>query len=137
MYYRMIARSFLPRQMRRSLATVANNPNGSGLPVTVKPSAEEIKSRTLGARNLETAVRHMHRDGLVVIEDVVPHAALDALNIKMAQDARTLQARGEDGPFNYNLGNLQQDAPPVAKYFNPSIFISELRNPCHTDSDWS
>lgn len=137
MYYRMIARGFLPRQTSRSLATVAKNPNGSGLPVTVKPSAEEIKNRTLGARNLETAVRHMHRDGLVVIQDVVPHAALDTLNIKMVQDARALQARGEDGPFNYNLGNLQQDAPPVAKYFDPSIFISELRTSCNSYPDGS
>ncbi|KAJ3494803.1 hypothetical protein NLG97_g3838 [Lecanicillium saksenae] len=72
------------------------------------------------------SLRHVHRDGIVVIEDVVPYDALDSLNSKMVEDARTLQARGEDGPFNYNLGNLQQNAPPVAKYFSPSIFINPV-----------
>ncbi|KAF4122905.1 Phytanoyl-CoA dioxygenase (PhyH) [Geosmithia morbida] len=90
----------------------------------VSPSASEIANAKLGSRNLEKAVRHLHKDGLVVIEDVVPHEHLDILNEKMVKDARTLQARGEDGPFNYNLANLQQDAPPVAKYFFPSIFTN-------------
>ncbi|KAI2472432.1 hypothetical protein F4781DRAFT_383587, partial [Annulohypoxylon bovei var. microspora] len=44
----------------------------------------------------------------------------------MVQDARVLQDRGEDGPFNYNTGNIQQDAPPVAEYFNPMIFTNSI-----------
>jgi hypothetical protein len=68
----------------------------------------------------------MHRDGLVVVEDVVPHQDIDILNKKMIEDAHTLQARGDKGPFNYNKGNIQQDAPPVAEYFLPSIFTSKL-----------
>lgn len=47
-------------------------------------------------------MRGLHEDGLVVISDVIPHQQLDHLNAKMVQDARTLQARGKDGPFNYN-----------------------------------
>jgi hypothetical protein len=69
----------------------------------------------------------MHRDGLVVVEDVVPHEDIDILNKKMIEDAHTLQARGDKGPFNYNKGNIQQDAPPVSEYFSPSIFTSEYR----------
>ena len=95
------------------------------LPAVVRPSASEIENKSLDARNLEIAVRHVHQDGLVVVEDVVPHEHLDSLNAKMVEDARILQARGEDGPFNYNQGNLQQDAPPVSKYFYPSIFTSK------------
>lgn len=94
-------------------------------PMVVRPSKVEVNKMKLDERNLELAVRHMHQDGLVVLEDVVPHDDLDFLNAKMVQDARTLQARGENSPFNYNQGNLQQDAPPVAKYFLPSIFASE------------
>ncbi|KAF3769789.1 hypothetical protein M406DRAFT_58988 [Cryphonectria parasitica EP155] len=93
-------------------------------PFAVRPSIQEVKSQKLDPRNLEAAVRHIHQDGLVVVEDVVPHQHLDFLNEKMVQDARTLQARGKDGPFNYNQGNLQQDAPPVAEYFQSSIFIN-------------
>lgn len=66
----------------------------------------------------------MHEDGLVVVEDVVPHEHLDFLNRKMVHDAQVLQSRGENGPFNYNKGNIQQDAPPVAQYFFSSIFAS-------------
>ncbi|KAF4944424.1 hypothetical protein FGADI_12705 [Fusarium gaditjirri] len=92
----------------------------------VRPSAQEVKHWTLDSRNLEKAVRHMHRDGLVVVEDVVPHEDIDILNKKMIEDAHTLQARGDKGPFNYNKGNIQQDAPPVSEYFSPSIFTNRI-----------
>jgi len=94
------------------------------LPQVVRPSPEEIREKKLSERNLEIAVRSVHLDGLVVVEGVVPHEHLDHLNLKMVEDARILQARGEDGPFNYNVGNIQQDAPPYAEYFHPSIFTS-------------
>jgi hypothetical protein len=84
-----------------------------------------VKHGRLDERNLEKAVRHIHQDGLVVIEDVVPHTDADLLNAKMVQDARVLQRMGEKGPFNYNQGNLQQDPPPVAEFFFPSIFTSK------------
>lgn len=119
----MLARRFhLRRSFQRTMATVAK---ASTSPGVVRPSAHEINRSRLDARNLEVAVRHIHQDGLVVIDNVVPHNDIDRLNTKMVQDARTLQARGNDGPFNYNLGNLQQDAPPVAEHFYPSIFASK------------
>ena len=118
----MFARRFVLRvPIRRTLATWAKTTTG---PAVVRPSAEEVKKCGLNARNLEIAVRHIHRDGLVVIDKVVPHADIDRLNTKMVEDARTLQGRGDDGPYNYNLGNLQQDSPPVAEHFYPSIFSS-------------
>lgn len=120
-----------PRLVGRGLATVASAAKASpapGLhwPAVVRPSANEIKNARLDERNLEKAVRHIHQDGLVVIEDVVPHEDIDSLNAKMVQDARVLQNMGEKGPFNYNQGNLQQDAPPVAEFFYPSIFTSKI-----------
>ncbi|KAH8900012.1 phytanoyl-CoA dioxygenase [Thozetella sp. PMI_491] len=98
----------------------------STLPTTITPSSEELSNNRLGSRNLEIAVRHLHQDGLVVIEDVVPIEHLDNLNSKMVEDALALQAKGEKGPFNFNQGNLQQDAPPVAQYFYPSIFTNPI-----------
>lgn len=94
-------------------------------PFTVRPSEAEVRNKSLAPRNLELAVRSLHADGLVVVEDVVPHKDLDALNEKMVKDARYLQSLGEKGPFNYNQGNLQQDPPPVAEYFYKSIFTSQ------------
>lgn len=74
-------------------------------------------------------MRSLHRDGLVVIEDLIRHDVLDRLNEKMVQDAFILQARKEDSPYNYNRGNIQQDPPPVKEYFDTSIFLSEFL-PC-------
>ena len=107
----------------RSYATQA-----ARLPTVITPSPQEISTKRLDSRNLEKAVRGIHNDGLVVVNGVAPHADLDALNARMVSDARVLQARGEDGPFNYNQGNLQLDAPPVVEFFSPSIFTSK-----HTD----
>lgn len=75
-------------------------------PGVVQPSSQEVKNLTLDSRNLEKAVRHMHRDGLVIVENVVPHQDIDLLNKKMTEDAEVLQARGDKGPFNYNKGNI-------------------------------
>lgn len=117
------SRFILPSLARgaRYFATVKQTQVG-----VVRPSMTEIQSLQLDARNLEKAVRHVQKDGLVVVEDVVPHEYLDRLNKKMVEDAHELQGRGEKGPFNYNKGNIQQDAPPVLDYFFPSVFVSKL-----------
>lgn len=78
----------------------------STLPHTIKPSLDEVSAGRLGPRNLEAAVKSLHLDGLVVVSDVIRHAALEHLNAKMVEDAQVLQARGKDGPFNYNVGNI-------------------------------
>lgn len=98
--------------------------HASSLPLTIKPSTQELAAGRLGERNLEKAVRSLHEDGLVVVSDVIPHEHLDHLNARMTRDARTLQARGKDGPFNYNVGNIQQDPPPLKAYFEKSIFLN-------------
>ncbi|KAF4471349.1 hypothetical protein FALBO_1740 [Fusarium albosuccineum] len=117
-------RMILPTLVKgtRSFATATS---ASQLGV-IQPSQKEVSNLALDSRNLEKAVRHMHRDGLVVVENVVPHEHLDLLNKKMVEDALTLQARGDKGPYNYNKGNIQQDAPPVAEYFFPSIFTNPI-----------
>ena len=114
----------------RAFASLTQSAAQPCLPTVIRPSGQEIENKALSARNLETAVRHVHQDGLVVVEDVVPHEHLDRLNTRMVEDARILQARGEGGPFNYNQGNLQQDAPPVSEFFYPSIFTSQQPSLC-------
>ncbi|KAF6830117.1 phytanoyl- dioxygenase [Colletotrichum plurivorum] len=110
---------------RRTLASLTCSPQPTH-PVIIRPSETEVRNNLLGPRNLEIAVRHLHSDGLVVVEDVVPHGDLDALNEKMVKDARYLQSLGGKGPFNYNQGNLQQDPPPIAEYFYKSVFANPI-----------
>lgn len=96
---------------------------------SIKASHEEVQQGRLNERNLELAVRHLYEDGLVVVENVIDHDVLDHLNHKMVEDAMLLSGRGENSPFNYNKSNIQQDAPPIREYFDPSIFFSEHPRP--------
>lgn len=98
-------------------------------PTSIRPSQDEIKYARLSPQNLEVAMRSLHQDGLVVIENAIPHDCLDRLNKKMIEDAYSLQSRKGDSPFNYNPGNIQQDAPPAREYLEPSIFMSKSSKP--------
>jgi ectoine hydroxylase-related dioxygenase (phytanoyl-CoA dioxygenase family) len=96
----------------------------SSTPISIVPSASEIRDGVLSQRNLEIAVRALSRDGLVVLEDMIDHATLDRLNVKMVKDAYELQSR-KDSPFNYNKGNIQQDPPMIGEYFCEAIYASK------------
>jgi hypothetical protein len=96
----------------------------SSTPLSITPSAAEIKDGQLSQRSLEIAIRAISRDGLVIIEDMIPHEVLDKLNEKMVQDAYVLQGR-KASPFNYNKGNIQQDPPLTGEWFSNEIFLSK------------
>jgi ectoine hydroxylase-related dioxygenase (phytanoyl-CoA dioxygenase family) len=98
----------------------------SSFPISVKVSPQEVSAKSLTWQNLELATRAIHRDGLVVLEDVIEHSKLDALNRKMVEDALKLQSAGDASPYNYNKGNIQQDPPSTKQYFEPSIFLNPL-----------
>lgn len=96
----------------------------SSHPHTIKPSKTELANNQLAPQTLETAIHSLFHDGLIIIENAIPHDLLDQLNTKMIQDAYTLQARNENSPYNYNPGNIQQDPPPTREYFSKDIFLS-------------
>ncbi|KAJ5128487.1 hypothetical protein N7448_002207 [Penicillium atrosanguineum] len=99
---------------------------GRSQPISIKPTKKEIQNGRLGPRNLELAIRSLYQDGLVVVNDVIPHDMLHRLNEKMVKDAHELYGRKEDSPFNYNPNNLQQDAPPMREFFEPQIFMNPI-----------
>lgn len=76
----------------------------SSVPVAVRPSPEEVSKGELRWKNLERALRALHRDSLVVLENVIDDPILDILNEKMVKDSVTLQSRGEERPYTYNKG---------------------------------
>lgn len=76
----------------------------SSLPKVVHISPEEISAGRLTWNNLELATRALHHDGLVILEDAIPHSKLDLLNGKMIADARILAAAGDASPYNYHKG---------------------------------
>lgn len=95
-------------------------------PVVLTPSDQEVANCRLSQRSMQTILEAMHADGLVVVQGVVDTTAIDRLNARMVEDTRTLVARGDDGPFNYNLGNLQQSPPNDPDVFSPSIFVNPI-----------
>ncbi|KAH8815401.1 putative phytanoyl-CoA dioxygenase [Xylogone sp. PMI_703] len=106
-----------------STGTGTQDPN----PISIPVSQEEIKKGKLSQRNLELAIRALHHDGLVVLEDVIlDHGHLDHLNERMVQDAMKLKALGDQGPYNFVRGNLQQNPPPTLEYFHKDIFLNPI-----------
>lgn len=108
-------------------STACQARKASSYPTSIKASPAELKAGRLAPQNLEAAIRSLYHDGLVMVENAIPHEPLDALNKKMVEDAYALQIKGEDSPYNYNPGNLQQDAPPVREYFDKRIFLGMSR----------
>lgn len=129
------ARARLSRPFRRFTTMSTPSRTMSSFPTSVRPSQDEIRNRRLTPQNLEVAIRSLHHDGLVVVEDAIPHDALDHLNAKMVEDAYTLQGKKENSPFNYNPGNIQQDPPPVRAYFDTDIFLSRCTTQATTTTN--
>ncbi|SLM40838.1 Phytanoyl-CoA dioxygenase [Lasallia pustulata] len=100
--------------------------NTSTEPIAIKPTRFEVKAGKLSPQNLEIAIRALHEDGLIVVENIFDHMRLNKLNEKMVEDAYELQARKENSPYNYNRGNIQQDPPPVKGCFDESIFLNPI-----------
>ncbi len=86
-------------------------------------SAAEKAGGILSPENRTRAVAAIHADGYVVLHGVVDTAHLDVLQERMLADLEKILAR-PDAPFNFNTGNVQQDAPPFA----PFLFDDILRN---------
>ncbi|GAA6011997.1 hypothetical protein JCM10207_003453 [Rhodosporidiobolus poonsookiae] len=91
-----------------------------------KLSAEEKASGRLNKVNLQAALEALHHDGILCLEDVIPHDALDRLNKHMVADVKRLQDMGEKGPFNYEKSNYQIDPELAPHTYHPSIFLNPL-----------
>lgn len=101
-------------------------------PISIKPSSTELESGRLDQKNLEIAIRALQRDGLVVLEDLVPHSMLDKLNKKMVEDAYELQKK-KDSPYNYHKGNIQQDPLLNKEFFFEEVYTS--MSTCYSSFD--
>lgn len=97
--------------------------------VFVKLTPEELETKQIGSHNLQKAVEALHRDGVLVIENAVDTAHLDALNKRMVPEAKELYARKETHRnFGENTGNIQQEPPTEPEY----VFEDVIANPFAT-----
>ena len=94
-------------------------------PVVIPLTRKETESRRMSPGRLEQAVDAIRRDGLVVIENAIPHEPLDILREKMDEDSRLLIDREQWGGAGGLKGHLQQGPPPFA----PFVFREIVANP--------
>jgi hypothetical protein len=85
----------------------------------------EMSSGRMAPEHLEAAVQTILADGFVVLNGVVDTGHLEILRERMLEDLKALVAR-EDAPYNWNVGNIQQDPPPFPPYLFRDVLVNEL-----------
>ncbi len=92
--------------------------------ISITVTDQERTAGALSDEHRREAAEALRTDGLVVLADVVDLAHLDVLHERIIADLDALRDR-PDAPYNWNVGNLQQDPPP----FPPYLFADVLLNP--------
>lgn len=91
------------------------------IPVTDAERAEG----TLTPEHKAQAVEAIHRDGAVVLQNVVSQNSIQVLREKMFADLQAFLDR-PDAPYNFNMGNVQQDPPPFPPYLFKDVLLNDL-----------
>ncbi|KAI1617152.1 hypothetical protein EDD36DRAFT_450905 [Exophiala viscosa] len=95
-------------------------------PVEVTPSPEEIATGHFNDANIKLFLSGMHRDGVVILKDVVNPAHLDIINEFMEEDTKNELSK-ENLYQNFGAENLQQGPPLTpSKYFFDDVFLNRL-----------
>lgn len=71
-------------------------------PKAVTPTAKERQAGVYSPRNLQTVLGALHRDGLVVLRDVIAKDHIDSLNDVMTEEAER-RLNDPTQAFNHNV----------------------------------
>lgn len=88
-------------------------------------SPAEVQSGQISSAHLKEAVRALREDGYVILNDVVDRQHAAVLRDKMIEDAEQILAR-DDVPYNFNIGNIQQDPPPFHPYLFRDVLLNDM-----------
>ena len=88
-------------------------------------SAFEIRTGMMTPEHLQTAVHAVREDGYVLLNELIDPAIMAVLRDKMLEDVDAILAR-KDVPFNFNVGNLQQDPPPILPYLYREVLVNDI-----------
>lgn len=87
--------------------------------------AEEVAAGAPTAEHLRLAAEALLEDGIVILHNVVALQHLELLRERMLADLAAILGR-EDVPFNFNRGNVQQDAPPFPPFLFRDILVNDI-----------
>jgi ectoine hydroxylase-related dioxygenase (phytanoyl-CoA dioxygenase family) len=95
-------------------------------PVEVTPSPAERASGRFNDANIKLFLSGMHRDGVVILMDVIDPAHLDTINDFMIEDTKKELSK-ENVYRNFGAENLQQ-GPPLApsNFFFDDVYLNKL-----------
>ncbi|GAB4458149.1 MAG: hypothetical protein OHK0029_19010 [Armatimonadaceae bacterium] len=93
--------------------------------VEIEVSKAELETGELNPAHLRAAKDALFNDGFVVLKNVVDTAHLDILHERMLEDVKALISR-KDAPFNWNVGNVQQDPPPFPPYLFRDVLLNDM-----------
>lgn len=71
-------------------------------PRSITPTAKERQEGVYSSRNLQAVLGALHRDGLVVLRDVIDKDHVDSLNVWMTEDAEE-RINDPEQKFNHNI----------------------------------
>ena len=95
-------------------------------PVEVTPSQEELAAGRFNDANIKLFLSGMHRDGVVVLKDVINPAHLDVINDFMVEDTANEMSK-ENLYKNFGAENIQQGPPLTpSKYFFDDVYLNKL-----------
>lgn len=91
--------------------------------ITLSPA--ERGAGVLSAEHLQAALSALDQDGFVALHGTIDPEHITTLRDKMFEDLPRWLAR-PDAPFNFNVGNVQQDAPPFAPYLFRDVLVNDF-----------
>lgn len=91
--------------------------------IEIEFTAREKQTGTPSGESVQAGAHALEQDGVVVLKQIVAPEHIALLRDRMLEDVAKILAR-PDAPFNFNMGNLQQDPPP----FHPFLFRDVLLN---------
>jgi ectoine hydroxylase-related dioxygenase (phytanoyl-CoA dioxygenase family) len=91
---------------------------------TFPVSTSRTQSAGLAPEHLTQAVDALRDEGYVILENAVDRQHCALLRDKMLADIDTILSR-DDTPFNFNIGNIQQDPPPFEPYLFRDVLVND------------
>lgn len=101
-------------------------PQGKNEPVRIRPTEQERVAGYWNDRSVKIILSAMHRDGLVLLEDMIDPNHLDKINDFMVADTEK-ELKKENLHRNFGVENIQQ-APPLhlPELFFDDVYINKL-----------